>query len=642
MWAKMKIVTKISLNVFLPALLVLLSLMVFNHYRSDQLSNMLSEHELHALSKSFQTSLENEAQGLKTVASLLNERIDIQRAFESDAENDLVEKSNQLTGELSQFYHIDAVNLSKAIVSKGKEEDHASSHKNTDSGHGLSIQDGQLKSEASGNLSIEGRAIGSVTLTAPINFSMLEHFKEAYDADVVLMLGTNIQSSSIVAATIDEADQKSLMEALIVSAKTGLNRFNLSVNGKPSESLSTPLKDKDGKTIGFVSVILDKSSAATIQSENMTLSIIFGVVILSLVVISTYYFTKRLTSPVLSISDALTKLTNNETDFITPGLNRNDEFASIAFALDKLKGTLKERNVLQKEKEQHQRAQEEERVEMEKAIQTFENDISEISKDIVQLVNVLETSSSTMSGAAEETNRLSSSVASAALQAEANVKEISENSEVLVDTISGIGKQIGNTSSISQQAVSDAKNATNKIAQLEAAADEIGTVVNLINDIAAQTNLLALNATIEAARAGNAGKGFAVVASEVKNLANQTARATEEIVTQISGIQGEAAGAVSAINQISDTIQNIYTLASEVQDHVEDQGQATASIASNSNQASETSSEVSENIEQVASSAKSTGDAADHVQGVAEKLQGRSDQLSQSVSVFLKRVTRDT
>jgi len=642
MWAKMKIVTKISLNVFLPALLVLLSLMVFNHYRSDQLSNMLSEHELHALSKSFQTSLENEAQGLKTVASLLNERIDIQRAFESDAENDLAEKSNQLTGELSQFYHIDAVNLSKAIVVNDKEEDHGSSHKNAASGHGLSIQNGQLQSEASGNVSIEGRAIGSVTLTAPINFSMLEHFKEAYDADVVLMLGANIPSSSIVAATIDEADQKSLREALIVSAKTGQNRLNLSVNGKPSESLSTPLKDKDGKTIGFVSVILDKSSAATIQSENMTLSIIFGVVILSLVVISTYYFTKRLTSPVISISDALTKLTNNETDFITPGLNRNDEFASIAFALDKLKGTLKERNVLQKEKEQHQRAQEEERVEMEKAIQTFENDISEISKDIVQLVNVLETSSSTMSGAAEETNRLSSSVASAALQAEANVKEISENSEVLVDTISGIGTQIGNTSSISQQAVSDAKNATNKIAQLEAAADEIGTVVNLINDIAAQTNLLALNATIEAARAGNAGKGFAVVASEVKNLANQTARATEEIVTQISGIQGEAAGAVSAINQISDTIQNIYTLASEVQGHVEDQGQATASIASNSNQASETSSEVSENIEQVASSAKSTGDAAGHVQGVAEKLQCRSDQLSQSVSVFLKRVTRDT
>jgi methyl-accepting chemotaxis protein len=636
----MKIITKISLNVFLPALLVLISLMFFNHYRSDQLSDLLTEHELHALSKSFQASLQNEAQGLKAVAALLNGRADIQQALAGGEEQLLNELEKKLSAELGQFYHIETVTFSKKVMATSKDNDHASTHGSGGSGHGLSVQNGQFKSEAHGNININGKEIGSVKLTAPINVSMLEHFKASYDADAALFIGSNLLNSSIVAATFDEADQKSLLKNLQEANATGLNRFDTEINGQPSESQISPLKDKQGHVIGFVSVLLDKTNTVTIQSENMKISIIFGIIILSLVLVSTYYFTKRLTSPVLSISDALSKLTNNETEFETPGLDRNDEFALIANGLDNLKGTLKERNALQKEKELQQQRQEEESAEMAKAIQAFENDISEISSDIVQLVSVLETSSSTMSDAAEETNRLSSSVSSAALQADANVKEISESSEVLVDTIKGIGVQIGNTSDISEKAVTDAQNATQKITQLELAAGEIGTVVNLINDIAAQTNLLALNATIEAARAGNAGKGFAVVASEVKNLANQTAKATEEIVTQITGIQTEASGAASAINQISDTIQRIHSLASEVNGHVEDQGKATTNIAANSNQASEISGEVSNNIEQVASSAKMTGDAAGHVQGVAEELQSKSSRLSQSVSTFLERVTK--
>lgn len=636
----MKIITKISLNVFLPALLVLISLMFFNHYRSDQLSDLLTEHELHALSKSFQASLQNEAQGLKAVAALLNGRADIQQALAGGEEQSLNELEKKLSAELGQFYHIETVTFSKNVMATSKDNDHASAHGSGGSGHGLSVQNGQFKSEAHGNMTVDGKKIGSVKLTAPINVSMLEHFKESYDADAALFIGSNLQSSTIVAATFDEADQKSFLKNLQTETATGLNRFDVEINGQPAESLILPLKDKDGQVIGFVSVLLDKTNTVTIQSENMKISIIFGVIILSLVLVSTYYFTKRLTSPVLSISDALSKLTNNETEFVTPGLDRNDEFALIANGLDNLKGTLKERNALQKEKELQQQRQEDENTEMAKAIQAFENDISEISSDIAQLVSVLETSSSTMSDAAEETNRLSSSVSSAALQADANVKEISESSEVLVDTIKGIGIQIGNTSDISEKAVTDAQNATQKITQLELAAGEIGTVVNLINDIAAQTNLLALNATIEAARAGNAGKGFAVVASEVKNLANQTAKATEEIVTQITGIQTEASGAASAINQISDTIQRIHSLASEVNEHVDDQGKATTNIAANSNQASEISGEVSSNIERVASSAKTTGDAAVHVQGVAEELQSKSSRLSQSVSTFLERVTK--
>jgi len=173
---------------------------------------------------------------------------------------------------------------------------------------------------------------------------------------------------------------------------------------------------------------------------------------------------------------------------------------------------------------------------------------------------------------------------------------------------------------------------------LAEAANKIGEVVELITDIADQTNLLALNATIEAARAGDAGKGFAVVASEVKNLANQTAKATDEIGTQIGGIQTATKEAVAAIEQITKTISEIDEVASGIASAVEQQGAATQEIARNVEQAAAGTQEVSSNIGGVSQAAGETGTAATQIHGAADGLSQQSERLRAEVDRFLANV----
>jgi len=176
------------------------------------------------------------------------------------------------------------------------------------------------------------------------------------------------------------------------------------------------------------------------------------------------------------------------------------------------------------------------------------------------------------------------------------------------------------------------------VQSLAGAANKIGEVVSLITDIAEQTNLLALNATIEAARAGDAGKGFAVVASEVKNLANQTAKATEEISTQISGIQDANANAVGAIQRIGSTISDINEIASTIAAAVEEQGAATQEIACNVEQAANGTSEVNTNISGVTAAVSETGHAADEILSASGELSQQSEVLKTEVDQFLVQV----
>ncbi|MHA1598339.1 MAG: methyl-accepting chemotaxis protein, partial [Alphaproteobacteria bacterium] len=182
----------------------------------------------------------------------------------------------------------------------------------------------------------------------------------------------------------------------------------------------------------------------------------------------------------------------------------------------------------------------------------------------------------------------------------------------------------------------ETERSNEQVQGLATAAQKIGEVVELISDIAEQTNLLALNATIEAARAGDAGKGFAVVASEVKNLANQTAKATEEISAQIGGIQGATRDAVEAIGGITSIIDEINEITSAIAAAVEEQGAATQEIARNVEQASAGTSEVTVNITGVNQAADDTGKAATEVLSAVGTLTTQSDKLSKEVSGFLK------
>jgi methyl-accepting chemotaxis protein len=269
---------------------------------------------------------------------------------------------------------------------------------------------------------------------------------------------------------------------------------------------------------------------------------------------------------------------------------------------------------------------------------SFEKDVNSVLGVVSAAARELQNTANSMAATADETLRQSSAVAGAAEQASQNVQTVAAATEELTASIHEISRQVTTSTQICTDAVEEA-NRTNVLVQgLAEAAGKIGEVVKLINNIASQTNLLALNATIEAARAGEAGKGFAVVAGEVKNLANQTARATDEISAQINAVQTATRDAVGAIQGIGRTIGSISEIAGAIAVAVEEQGAATQEIARNVQEAAQGTGLVTHNIGEVTRAAGETGSAAREVLEASSELSRQSDGLNHKVGSFLSNI----
>ena len=316
--------------------------------------------------------------------------------------------------------------------------------------------------------------------------------------------------------------------------------------------------------------------------------------------------------------------------------DRTDEFGTVARALAETKGALadaEKREVEQKAAEE--RMTEERRSERMRMAEQFETSVGSVVETVSAAADEMQTTAQSVSSTADQTSQQATTVAAAAEEASTNVQTVAAASEELSSSISEISRQVSQSTQIAGAAVAEVDSANEKVRGLAEAAQKIGEVVALITDIADQTNLLALNATIEAARAGEAGKGFAVVASEVKNLANATAKATEEISTQIGGIQDATEDAVGAIGSIGGIITQINEITSTIAAAVEEQGAATQEIARNVEQAAAGTREVSSNISQVTQAASETGSSATQILDAAGEMSRQSGMLEGEVQKFL-------
>ncbi len=275
---------------------------------------------------------------------------------------------------------------------------------------------------------------------------------------------------------------------------------------------------------------------------------------------------------------------------------------------------------------------------LEKMIGEFDAKVGSSIGVMASAATELETTARSMSAIAEGANRQAMAVSAASSQTSGNVQTVATAAEELSTSIQEISRQVSSSQQVTGQAASEAQTTNAQVQSLAETAQRIGNIVELITEIAGQTNLLALNATIEAARAGEAGKGFAVVASEVKSLANQTAKATDEIATQIRAIQEATGASARAIEGIAGTITKINTIGVAIAAAVEQQGAATGEIARNVQMAEKGTEEVTQNIANVTRAAEETGSAAAQVLGAAGELSKQGETLRAAVAQFLNNI----
>ena len=395
------------------------------------------------------------------------------------------------------------------------------------------------------------------------------------------------------------------------------------INGHPAALYLGQIRNYAGQPVAVIELVKDTTEYEAAAASSQ-LNLIFGTLaILAGAVLLAFLLGRGLSRPLAAITAVMNRLSSGDIEVTIPGGERKDELGTMAVAVDVFRRSMIDAQGMREAQEASKQQVEREKKALQREMaDRFEADVKGVVTAVANATKDMQRVAGEITTSVNGTSERAAAAAAASEEASASVSTVAAATEELASSVAEIGRQVTHSSGVADGAVVKAGQTTEMVESLTAAGEKIGDVLRLIGAIASQTNLLALNATIEAARAGEAGRGFAVVASEVKELASQTAKATEEIAGQVTAIQSATGDCVIAIGGISDTIREISGIATTIAAAVEEQGSATREIARSVQQAATGTSEVSRNV-------TGASQAADQSRILANNVMVASGELNQ-------------
>jgi methyl-accepting chemotaxis protein len=416
----------------------------------------------------------------------------------------------------------------------------------------------------------------------------------------------------------------------------GSLRRDATLNGHPAALYLGQIRNYTGQPIAVIELVKDTTDYEAAAANSQRNLILGASAILAAAALLAFLLGRGMSRPLTAITDVMNRLSSGDTDVAIPGGDRKDELGSMAGAVDVFRRNMIEARTLRDAQEAaKQQAEIEKKALQRQMADRFEADVKSVVGAVARATEDMQRAAAKITESVNGTSEQAAAAAAASEEASASVNTVAAATEQLASSVAEIGRQVTHSSDVADAAVTKAGQTTEMVGSLAAAGEKIGNVLRLIGAIASQTNLLALNATIEAARAGDAGRGFAVVASEVKELASQTAKATEEIAGQVAAIQSSTSDCVTAIGGIGNTIREISGIAITIAAAVEQQGSATREIARSVQQVAAGTSEVAVNVAGASHAANQSRVLADTVLGASSQLNQHTAALFESVDAFL-------